>query len=134
MCFIYGFKLHLVINEKGEFVALKMTKGNVDDRAHVTDLTKDLTGFIYADKGYIKQNLFINLYAKGLKMIHGIKKNMPNRLMDLKEKILLRKRNIIETVFDYLKNKMNLNLRGIDRLSMPLYIYYRVHILLLEDK
>jgi len=41
-------------------------------------------------------------------MIHGIKKNMPNRLMDLKEKILLRKRNIIETVFDYLKNKMNL--------------------------
>ena len=61
-----------------------------------------------ADKGYIKQNLFINLYARGLKMIHGIKKNMPNRLMDLKEKILLRKRNIIETVFDYLKNKMNL--------------------------
>ena len=88
MGFFYGFKLHLVINEKGEFVALKMTKGNVDDRAHVPELTKNLTGFIYADKGYIKQNLFINLYATGLKMIHGIKKNMPNRLMDLKEKIL----------------------------------------------
>ena len=41
-------------------------------------------------------------------MVHGIKKNMPNKLMDLNEKILLRKRNIIETVFDYLKNKMNL--------------------------
>jgi len=68
----------------------------------------DLTGFIYADKGYIKQNLFINLYERGLKMVHGIKKNMPNKLMDLNEKILLRKRNIIETVFDYLKNKMNL--------------------------
>jgi len=74
----------------------------------VPDLTKDLTGFIYADKGYIKQNLFVNLYERGLKMVHGIKKNMPNKLMDLKEKILLQKRNIIETVFDYLKNKMNL--------------------------
>ncbi len=35
-------------------------------------------------------------------MIYGIKKNMENKLMDLKEKILLRKRNLIETVFDYL--------------------------------
>ena len=39
-------------------------------------------------------------------MMHGIKKNMPNKLIDLNEKILLRKRNIIETVFDYLKNKI----------------------------
>jgi len=34
-------------------------------------------------------------------MVHGIKKNMKNKLM-------LRKRNLIESVFDYLKNKMNL--------------------------
>ena len=89
MGFFYGFKLHLVINEKGEFIALKMTKGNVDDRVPVPDLTKDLSGFIYADKGYIKQNLFLNLYARGLKMVHGIKKNMPNKLIDLKEKMSL---------------------------------------------
>lgn len=108
MGFFYGFKLHVIINEKGEIVALKLTKGNVDDRTPVADLTKDLIGSIYADKGYIKQNLFINLYERGLKMIHGIKKNMPNKLMDLKEKIMLRKRNLIETIFDYLKNKMSL--------------------------
>lgn len=108
MGFFYGFKLHLVINEKGEIIALKLTKGNVDDRAPVPDLTKDLTGSIYADRGYIKQNLLVNLYERGLKMIHGIKKNMPNKLMKLKEKVMLRKRNLIETVFDYLKNKMNL--------------------------
>lgn len=108
MGFFYGFKLHVIINEKGEIVALKLTKGNVDDRTPVPDLTKDLVGSIYADKGYIKQNLFVNLYERGLKMIHGIKKNMPNKLMDLKEKIMLRKRNLIETVFDYLKNKMSL--------------------------
>ncbi len=85
-----------------------MTKGNVDDRISVPELTDGLTGVMYADKGYIKQNLFVSLYERGLKMVHRIKKNMPNKLMDLKEKIMLRKRNLIETVFDYLKNKMNL--------------------------
>jgi hypothetical protein len=108
MGYFYGFKLHLIINEKGEFIALKITKGNVDDRVPVPELTRGLTGAIYADKGYIKQNLFLNLYERGLKMVHGLKKNMPNKLVDLKEKIMLRKRNLIETVFDYLKNKMNL--------------------------
>ena len=91
MGFFYGFKLHLVINEKGEFVALRMTKGKVDDRIPVPDLTKGLTGFIYVDKGYIKQNLFINLYERGLKMVHGIKKNMPNKFNGLKGKNLAAK-------------------------------------------
>jgi hypothetical protein len=108
MGYFYGFKLHLVINNKGEIMALKMTRGNVDDRVPVPELTKGLTGIIAADKGYIKQNLFLNLYERGLKMIHGIKKNMANKLMDFKDKIILRKRNLIETVFDCLKNKMNL--------------------------
>lgn len=108
MGYFYGFKLHAIINHKGEFVALKMTKGNVDDRTPVTELSKGLTGVMAADKGYIKQNLFIELYEQGLKMIHGIKKNMKNKLMDLNEKILLRKRSVIETVFDYLKNKMDI--------------------------
>jgi hypothetical protein len=108
MGYFYGFKLHLVINNNGEIMALKMTRGNVDDRIPVPELTKVLTGIMAADKGYIKQNLFLNLYERGLKMVHGIKKNMANKLMDCKEKIILRKRNLIETVFDYLKNKMNL--------------------------
>ena len=58
--------------------------------------------------GYIKQNLFVTLYERGLKLIHGIKKNMQNKLLTLKDKILLWKRNIIETVFGYLKNTLNL--------------------------
>lgn len=108
MGYFFGFKLHVIINYKGEFMALKMTKGNVDDRAPVQALSKGLTGIMAADKGYIKQNLFVELYQQGLKMVYGLKKNMENKLMDLNEKILLRKRNIIETVFDYLKNKMDL--------------------------
>lgn len=106
--YFFGFKLHLIINEKGEFIALKMTKGNVDDRAPVPELTKDLIGTIYADKGYIKQNLFVNLYQRGLKIVHRIKKNMKNKFINLEEKIMLRKRNGIETVFGYLKNTLNI--------------------------
>jgi len=108
MGYFHGFKLHAIINHKGEFVALKITKGNVDDRKPVEDMTKDLTGKVYADKGYINNNLFLTLYSRGLKMVHGIKKNMKNKLMNLEEKLMLRKRNLIESVFDYLKNKMNL--------------------------
>ncbi len=108
MGYFYGFKLHLIINERGEFIALKVTKGNVDDRAPVAELTKDLTGNMYADKGYIKQNLFTELYERGLKMVHGVKKNMANKLMNLKEKLMLRKRNLIETIFGYLKNTLNI--------------------------
>ena len=107
MGYFYGFKLHLIINEKGEFVALRITKGNVDDRSPVPELTKTLMGTIYADKGYIKQNLFVNLYERGLKLVHGIKKNMKNKLLSLEEKMFLRK-SLIETVFGYLKNTLNL--------------------------
>lgn len=108
MGYFYGFKLHAIINHKGEFMALKMTRGNVDDRTPVPELSRGLTGVMAADKGYIRQNLFIELYEQGLKIISGIKKNMKNKLMNLNEKILLRKRSIIETVFDYLKNKMEI--------------------------
>ena len=55
-------------------------------------------------RGYIKQELFDNLFAKGLKLITKIKKNMKNKLMPLIDRILLRKRAIIESVNDQLKN------------------------------
>jgi hypothetical protein len=68
-------------------------------------MTADMTGFLFADKGYISRELFLRLLARGLKLITGIKNNMKNILMILQEKLLLRKRSLVETVFDYLKNK-----------------------------
>jgi len=103
-----GFKLHLIINYQGQIIAVKITQGNVDDRAPVRGLSKDLTGSIYGDKGYISGNLFLRLFDQGLKLIHGVKNNMKNRLMMLIDKILLRKRSLIESVFNILKNQMNL--------------------------
>jgi hypothetical protein len=104
----FGFKLHIIINDKGELIAFKITRGNADDRSAVPILTRSLRGSIYADKGYISQNLFLQLFNQGLKLVTGITKNMKNRLMLMMDKILLRKRSAIETVFSILKSRMNL--------------------------
>lgn len=104
----YGLKLHIVINEKGELQGVKFTPGNTDDRTPILDITKQLSGLLFADKGYIKKELFSQLYAKGLKLVTGIKKGMKNQLFPLFEKLLLRKRSVIETVFDILKYHFDL--------------------------
>ena len=98
----------MVINDAGQIMAIKITKGNVDDRTPVAELTKKLKGSVYADKGYIGSDLFKALYKRGLKLITGIRKNMKNYLVNLADKKLLRKRFCIETIFGFLKNSMNL--------------------------
>lgn len=104
MGWFYGFKLHLVINERGELLAFTLTPGNVDDRKPVGAMTHNIWGKLFGDKGYISQKLFDQLYARGLKLITNVRKNMANKLMDFQEKILLRKRSLIETINDQLKN------------------------------
>ena len=100
----FGFKLHLVINDRGEIMTFKLTAGNVDDRKPVPDLVKHLIGKLFGDKGYISQGLFDSLFKNGLQLITRLKNNMKNKLMPLIDKILLRKRSLIETVNDQLKN------------------------------
>jgi hypothetical protein len=85
-------------------LAFKLTPANVDDREAVPDLTKDLIGKLFGDRGYISQKLFEELYERGLQLITRSKKNMKNRLVKLIDKILLRKRAVIESVNDHLKN------------------------------
>jgi hypothetical protein len=104
MGWFYGFKLHLIVNDQGELLTFFLTPGNVDDRAPVPDMTRDLFGLLFGDKGYISQQLFAELYEQGLKLVTPIRKNMKNRLVNLEEKLLLRKRSIIETINDQLKN------------------------------
>lgn len=104
----FGFKMHLVINHKGCIQGVSITATHVDDRTPVPKLTQHLKGLLFGDKGYIKKALFQDLYARGLKLVTGIKKGMKNHLIPLHEKVLLRKRPLIETVFDYLKNKFTI--------------------------
>ena len=108
MGWFFGFKLHVAMNHKGQIMAVKITAGNTDDRDPVPDITKNLKGIIAADKGYISHTLFDELYMRGLKLLVGIRKNMKNHLMPIGEKLLLRKRFIIETLFDILKHETNL--------------------------
>ena len=103
-----GFKLHLIINNKGEIMAIKITKGNASDLSAVSDITKGLEGKLFGDKAYISKEMFSKLYSRGLRLFTGIRKDMKNHLLELDDKILLRKRSLIESVFNVLKNRMNL--------------------------
>ena len=100
----FGFKLHLIINEIGEILAFQLTPGNIDERKTVPYLTKDLWGKLFGDKGYISQDLFQQLWKKNIKLVTPFKKNMKNKLLPLWEKLMLRKRSLIETVNDQLQN------------------------------
>jgi|TARA_Y100000310_G_C20497732_1_gene722380 hypothetical protein len=104
MGWFYGFKLHLIVNDQGEILTFYLSPGNLDDRKPVLGMAKTLFGKLFGDKGYISQELFEQLFASGLELITPIRKNMKNRLMDVTDKLLLRKRAIIETINDQLKN------------------------------
>lgn len=106
MGFFFGFKLHLVVNDKGEILNFVITPGNVDDREPLKDsnFLNKIFGKLFADKGYIGQKLFEQLFINGIHLITGLKRNMKNRLMSTSDKILLRKRSVIETINDELKN------------------------------
>ena len=100
----FGFKLHLVINDCGELLSWHMTPGNTDDRRTVPKLVRQLWGKLFGDKGYLSHPLSIVLREQNLELITKLKKNMKNKFQSLTDKILLRKRAIIESVFDQLKN------------------------------
>lgn len=106
MGWFFGFKLHFVCNEKGEILSFFFSAGNVDDRdVRVFNvLKKKLFGKLYADKGYISSSLFEMLFNDGIHIVTGIKSNMKNRLMPIYDRIMLRKRSVIETINDQLKN------------------------------
>lgn len=102
----FGFKLHLIINDKGEILSFYLTQGNVDDRNTkvITNMTKKLFGEIFADKGYISKALSDLLFGNGIQLITAIRRNMKEKALSNEEKLLLRKRAVIETVNDELKN------------------------------
>lgn len=106
MGWFYGFKLHIIVNEKGELLSTMLTPGNVDDRNQnlMTKLTKNIIGKLFGDKGYLSAKLFKFLFKNGLQLITKLKKKMANKLMPLMDKILLRKRAVVESINDEFKN------------------------------
>jgi len=100
----YGFKLHLVINHPGELMSVHITAGNTDDRKPVRDMVKHLKGKLFGDKGYISAKLAEYLAGQGLQLITTLRKNMKKQDIAYADRILLRKRAVIESVNDLLKN------------------------------
>ena len=108
MGWFFGFKLHIIINDKGSIISVRITGGNCDDRVALREMKSDLQGKMFADKGYISKELFADFLKQGLKLITGIRRTMKNYLIPAIDKILLRKRSIVETVFGVLKTSFNL--------------------------
>ena len=106
MGWYFGFKLHLICNERGEILNFMLTKANIDDRDEnvFNRLTNNVFGKLFADKGYISQGLFERLFNDGINLVTGVRSNMKNKLMPLYDRLLLRKRSVIETINDELKN------------------------------
>ena len=106
MGWFFGFKLHLICNEKGELLNFMITLGDIDDREPLkyNAFVEFLYGKLVGDKGYIGKELFQRLFVNGIQLITKLKSNMKGALMSVSDKLLLRKRAIIETVNDELKN------------------------------
>ena len=102
----FGFKLHLIINDKGEILSFYLTQGNVSDSNAkiITQMTKEIFGKVFGDKGYISKALSDLLFGNGSQLITAVRRNMKQKALSNEEKLLLRKRSVIETVNDELKN------------------------------
>jgi hypothetical protein len=100
----YGFKLHLVVDDCGEILSFSITRGNVDDRVPVPKMTKNFIGKLFGDRGYISKKLTELLALNDIELITTLKKNMKPKVIAMIDKILLRKRSLIETINDQLKN------------------------------
>ncbi len=99
-----GFKIHLIVSDTGEILAWRISLGNVDDRKPVPNMTKRLWGKLFGDKGYISQSLTELLGEDNVQLITKVKKNMKNKFVNFFDRLMLRKRAIVETIYDQLKN------------------------------
>lgn len=106
MGWFYGFKLHLVANDKGEIVDFLITSANVDYRQPLKDKTfhKKVFGKIFGDKGYLGKDLFDRLFVDGIHLVTKVRKNMKHKKMEFMDRVILRKRAVIESINDVLKN------------------------------
>ena len=106
MGWFYGFKLHLIINEKGDLLGVELTPGNTDDRQPLWALSSErLFGNLYGDKGYISEDLREFLNDQGINFCYKVRKNMKPLRLSISDEVLLKKRTIVESVIKELKTQ-----------------------------
>lgn len=106
----YGFKLHLVANDRGELLGVALTPGNSDDRNRnvIASITRGVTGKIAGDKGYLDQKLFWELWHRQIELITPIRRNMKNKLVRMENQAVYRARGLIESVNHVLKDILHI--------------------------
>jgi Transposase DDE domain len=104
----YGFPLPLVSKAQGEVLGLTLTPGHSDDRRPVAKLVPQRWGQWFGERGDLGQELLEQLWAQGLPLITKLKRHRRNKLMPLLDKLLLRKRALLECVHDQRKNSSQL--------------------------
>lgn len=109
MGWFYGFKLHLVVNTVGELLNFACTPGNIDDRHPVPTLVTTLHGKVFGDKGYLSKPLQLALLQTGVHLVTDQRSNMSAAPLDPADQGMLRRRFLIETVFDQLKNDLQID-------------------------
>ena len=108
MGWFYGFKLHLLINDKGEILDVALTPGNTDDRRPLPKFAEGLHGSLYADRGYISKDLREMLRAQDINFVYKVRKNMDPLELSVSDEVLLKKRMLIESVIKELKTQTQL--------------------------
>ena len=108
MGWFFGFKLHLVINDKGEILDVELTSGNTDDRSPLPKFAEGLHGSLYGDKGYISKDLREQLREQGVNLVYKVRKNMDPLDLSVSDEVLLKKRMLIESVIKILKTQTQL--------------------------
>jgi Transposase DDE domain len=109
MGWFFGFKLHITCNTNGELLSVKITTGNCDDRKSVKDLCKNIFGKVYGDKGYVSHKLFEEMLEVGVQIVTQLREKMKPKIMPLEDRLMLKKRSLIESVFHILKDVLHID-------------------------
>ena len=104
--FAFTLKLHIIINDRGEIISFVITQGNVDDRQPLSmeSFIRNVSGKLYADRGYISEKLAETLFVDGIDFVAKMRNNMKGGELPLQDRVMIRKRAVIESVNDELKN------------------------------
>ena len=105
MGWFYGFKLHLLINSTGDLIGVRLTPGNIDDRAPVAELMRQISGKVCGDRGYISAPLREALASQDIDLLYKVRKNMDPLPLSETDKELLKKRTLIASVIRELKSQ-----------------------------
>ena len=108
MGWYYGFKLHLITNKYGHPISFEITQSTVDDRKVPDAIFSKIFGKLYGDRGYISEKFKNNLKSKGINLITALRTNMKSKLITEEDNNNLKKRGIIESCFNVLKNILSM--------------------------